>query len=324
MIKIITVVIDGNNMAYRSNSVMELSTKDGRRTSAIFGVFNSIPHNIKTIEEELDVQVGEVVVIWDCGRNQRRTNLYPEYKGGRHHSKTEEDKIWYEEFIQQTNIIHENLPLLGVKSIRQKGQEADDLIYTWINRCRELRQDDENKFIIVSTDEDFLQLVSVDTCVYSPIKKIMYTYDNFHDLFGIAPENFLTYKVVRGDSSDNISGIKGIGDTIGKKLVNTFGNMESIIRNRNHPDLVKSKVLSRMFTAEGLRILDRNNKLINLSDYVNVDETKDYIDEVIRIQPYVDDSSIREFLMSYQLSSILMKYKEWIRTFKSVNSVYFE
>lgn len=321
----VSVIFDGNNLAYRSNSVMELSTKDGRRTSAIFGVFNSIPHSVKTVEEELDVEVGEIVVVWDCGRNVRRTTLYPEYKGGRRQDQTEEDRIWYEEFIQQTNIIHENLPLLGVKSIKQKGQEADDLIYTWINRCRDLRQDDEeNRFIIVSTDEDFLQLISEDTCVYSPIKKIMYTYDNFYDLFGIKPENFLTYKVVRGDDSDNISGIRGIGDATGKKLVNTFGNMDSIMRNRNHPDLVKSKVLSRLFTPEGLRTLDRNNKLINLTDYVDINETKDYIDDSIRVQPYVDDSSARKFLMDYQLSSILMKYKEWIRVFKSVNSIYFE
>ena len=147
----VSVIFDGNNLAYRSNSVMELSTKDGRRTSAIFGVFNSIPHSVKTVEEELDVEVGEIVVVWDCGRNNRRTTLYPEYKGGRRQNQTEEDKLWYEEFIQQTNIIHDNLPLLGVKSIKQKGQEADDLIYTWINRCRDLRQDDEeNRFITKS------------------------------------------------------------------------------------------------------------------------------------------------------------------------------
>lgn len=319
-----TLLIDGNNMAYRSNSVTELTTKDGRRTSAIFGVLNSIFHEIHNVSDELDIEVGEIVVAWDFGRNKRRLTLFPEYKRNRKHDDTEEDRTWYEEFIQQTEVLHNMLPLLGVKSLKLSGQEADDLVYTWIHLAEQLRDDEDNYFVIVSTDEDFLQLVSDNVSVWSPIKKIMYAYENFKDLVGIAPEQFISYKVLKGDSSDNISGIAGIGEVIGKKLVNQYGNLSSILANAKNPELRKSKVSSRIFTPEGLEILDRNNKLINLADYVDVEETRKDVEALIQQQPSVSDGEVKAFLMEYQLSSILMKFKEWIRVFKSVNNTYFE
>ena len=190
---------------------MELSTKDGRRTSAIFGVLNSIPKDVKLLRSEHDIDINEVIMVWDCGRNKRRTELYPEYKRNRKHDDTEDDKLWYSQFLEQTNVIHDFVKNLGVKSIKIQGQEADDIVFGLTKMLFSERPDEEG-IIIVSTDEDFLQLISEKIYVYSPIKNILYTPDNFEEIFGINPEYFLDYKILQGDSSDNIGGIQGIGE----------------------------------------------------------------------------------------------------------------
>lgn len=318
-----TLLVDGNNLAYRCNSVVELSTKDGRRTSAIYGVLNNIPAMVREVGEELDRDVSEIVVAWDYGHNKRRTQLYPDYKGTRHHDKTAEEKTWYEEFIQQTTILHDMLPLIGVKSLKVRGQEADDLMYSYISLARMERSDDEDThFVIVSTDEDFLQLVADDVTVYSPIKKLTYTAAAFEDMVGLQPSQFMDFKVLKGDSSDNIPGIYGIGDKTGKKLIAQYGSLNGLLTSKD-PQLRKSKVTSRIFTPEGLTTLDRNNRLINLSAYVDLEETRTEIEDMLHSQPSVSDKAARQFLMEYQLSSILVKYQEWIRLFKTVNSTYY-
>ena len=318
-----TIVIDGNNLAYRCNSVTELTTKDGRRTSAIYGVLNSIPNDIRNIERLLGEPVHECVVVWDYGKNKRRLELYPEYKGTRHHDDTEEDKLWYEEFIQQTNVLHESLGLFGIKSLKVKGQECDDLIYSFISLAEIHREDEENHFVIISTDEDFFQLISPSVSVYSPIKQIFYTYDNFMGLFGIKPEYFLSYKIMKGDTSDNISGIKGIGEKTGKSLVNTYGGLQGILDIRNREQLMKSKVTQRLFTAEGLSVLDRNNRLIGLAEFVDITETQSEVEDVLFSTPDLNTKGILAFLREYQLSSLLSKYNDYIEVFKQLLENYY-
>lgn len=313
-----TIVIDGNNLAYRCNSVTELTTKDGRRTSAIYGVLNSIPNDIKNVEKLLGEPIHECVVVWDYGKNKRRLNLYPEYKGTRKHDATEEDKLWYEDFITQTNILHESLSLFGIKSLKVKGQECDDLIYSFISLARKHRDDEENHFVIISTDEDFFQLISSDVSVYSPIKQIYYTHNNFLELFGVLPEYFLGYKILKGDTSDNIIGIRGIGEKTGKSLVNTYGGLQGILDPRNRENLMKSKVTSKIFTPEGLQTLDRNNQLIGLEEFVDVDETKQEVEEILFETPDIHTKGILNFLREYQLSSLLSKYTEYIEVFKQL------
>lgn len=318
-----TMVIDGNNLAYRCNSVVELTTKDGRRTSAIYGVLNSISYDIKNVEKLLRKPIHECIVIWDYGKNKRRLQLYPEYKGTRHHDKTEEDKTWYEEFIQQTSVLHESLGLFGIKSLKVKGQECDDLIYSFISLAKSQRDDEENHFVIISTDEDFFQLISPEVSVYSPIKQIFYTYENFMELFGITPENFLSYKILKGDTSDNISGIQGIGEKTGKSLVNKYGGLQGILDIRNRQELMKSKVSSRIFTPEGLNILDRNNRLIGLAEFVDVTETQKEVEQVLFSTPDLNTKGILAFLREYQLSSLLSKYNTFIEVFKKLMENYY-
>lgn len=318
------MLIDGNNTVYRNAAVMNLTTKSGFPTGGIFGTLNSISSLLRDLPDIIGDQISECIVVFDGGRSKRRTTMFPEYKGGRKTDadRTEEEKEFYHNLLKQMDIVNENLSNVGVKTIKIMGWEADDIIYGLIKQSNSIRED--NNFVIVSTDEDFLQLVDHNVCIYSPIKQIYYSYDNFEELFGCKPEHFISYKILKGDSSDNISGIKGIGEKTGKKLVNEYGGLVGLLDQSNRATLMKSAVTQRLFTNEGLATIQRNNQLINLKEFVDYTEVEDQLIKCLMSQPAIDTKSARDFLTEYQLSSILVKFKEWIKPYKLMVESYYE
>lgn len=315
------ILFDGNNTAYRCNCTTELYTKAGQRTSAIMGVLNTTHSTAETLSEKYDLPIKELVYAWDLGHSPRRKEVFPEYKANRKkEEKTEEDNQWMSEFIGQANILYESLPLFGVKCYRKKGWEGDDLIYALSDAI--IDKFPEDIVVIISTDEDFHQLVTDSIHLYSPTKQVLYNAENYEELMGIKQELFLTYKILKGDSSDGIPGIPGIGEKIGKSLVNTYGDLDHLLASRD--DLMKSKRTAKIFTSEGLQTLSRNNQLINLRDYVDLTEIADEVAEVIEEEPYVDTQKAKKFLMTYQLTSILVKFKHWIRLFEDTAENFFE
>lgn len=317
------ILMDGNNTAYRANCVTELYTKTGVRTSAIVGVLNMTHSVIEQLNKEYELPVKEVIYGWDRGHSQRRKEVFPEYKGNRTAAeKTEEEKQWMSEFIEQANILYENLPLFGVKCLRKTGWEGDDLIYGLVDSLKTKYPND--RVVIVSTDEDFHQLISERVDLYSPIKQVLYTLENYQEMMGISQDLFLTYKILKGDSSDGISGIAGIGEKTAKSLVNQYGNLEHLLSPDCREELMKSKRTQKIFTPEGLQILSRNNQLINLADYVDLTEIAEDIQDVLDEEPFVDSKAAKAFLMKYQVTSILVKWKTWIEAFETCAENYFE
>lgn len=308
------LLLDGNNTCYRANCTTELYTKSGERTSGIMGTLN-ITHSVaEQLGKLVKEPVKEIIYAWDMGHSDRRKAVFPDYKGNRQKERTEEEKEWLNEFISQANILYEKLPLFGVKCLRKRGWEGDDLIYGLSKALTEKYPEDT--VVIVSTDEDFHQLVSDRVHLYSPIKQILYTPENYEELMGISQELFLTYKVLRGDDSDGIRGIQGIGEKTAKSLVNQYGNLESLLNSRD--ELMKSKRTAKIFTPEGLQTLDRNNQLINLADYVDLTEVIPDIEELLEEEPFVDTKAAKDFLMRYQLVSILTKWNKWSELFEEV------
>lgn len=316
----IRVIFDGNANAYRANCVVELATKQGFRTSAIIGTLNIIHSTVETLTKMYEVPVREVIFVWDKGRSPRRMEVFSDYKANRKKEFTPEDKQWMEDFYKQTDVLHENLQLFGIKSYRKDHWEGDDLVLGFTTQLS--RRYPEDVSIIISTDEDFHQLISDTVHIFSPIKRILYTPENYKSITGISPELFLTYKILKGDSSDGIPGISGIGEKTAKSLVNTYGDLEGLLDHRD--ELVKSKRFAKIFTAEGLSILDRNNKLINLKDYVDLVPVTEDIDDILDEEPVVDHKLARDFLMKYQLVSLLVKYATWIDLFDEVANNFYE
>ena len=321
MMNSLHVVFDGNNTCYRANCTTELYTSTGVRTSALMGTLN-ITHSVaEQLANTTGKPIKELIYAWDMGHSERRKALFPEYKANRKGSeRTEEEKQWMSEFIEQANILYEKLPLFGVKCIRKSKWEGDDIILGLTEEITNKYPDDV--VIIVSTDEDFHQLISDKVWIYSPIKQLLFTNENYNELMGIPQELFLTYKLLKGDSSDGIEGIPGIGDKTAKSLVNEYGALGELLSHKD--ELLKSKRTAKIFTAEGMNILTRNNQLINLKDFVDLSDILADIQELIEEEPFVDTKSARDFLMKYQLVSILTKWKTWSQLFEEIVDNFYE
>ena len=308
------IIFDGRNTAYRANVVTELYTKQGIRTSAILGTLNITHSTLEEMNKLYNLPIKEGIFVWDKGHSARRKEVYPEYKANRKKEWTPEDELWIKEFHYQTDALHSNLKLFGMKSYRKQGWEGDDLVFGFTEQLSKKNPNDIS--IIVSTDEDFHQLISSTVHVYSPIKKILYTPDNYKELAGIDVESFLAYKILKGDKSDGIPGIEGIGEKTAKTLVNKYGGLGKLLQHTE--DLKKSKRTAKIVTEEGLEILDRNDKLINLKDYVDLAPVKDDIKDILNSTITVEPMKVYDFLMKYQLTSIVVKYKEWLTAFRDM------
>ena len=308
------LVYDGSNTAFRANMVSEMSTKDGFRTAAIAGTLNITHSNILQLQKDLDLPVKQILFAWDLGHSARRKEIFPEYKVARKERYTPEDQDFFKEFYEQIKILHESLSIFGIKSFRKSYWEGDDLIYGLTLGLKKRYPDD--MIVIVSTDEDFHQLIDDHIVIFSPIKKILYTYDNYKDLMGIRPELYISYKILKGDSSDGIPGIAGIGEKTAKSIVNQFGALPEILDH--FEELSKSRRTARIFTKEGLEILDRNNKLINLKEYVTFKEIQSELDAMLDSTPEIDRSKIIEFFKKFQMVSMLVNLSDWIQPFIEV------
>lgn len=316
----IHLLFDGNGTAYRANVVTELSTKQGFRTSAIMGTLNILHATIEAAIKEYKIPVKEAIFAWDKGHSKRRTTLYPEYKCGRKQNWTPEDEQWMEDFYAQTKVLHQKLPLLGVKSYFHQGWEGDDLIWGFVNAITHKYPDD--LILIISSDEDFHQLIDSNVHIYTPVKKTFITPENYQEIKGIKLESFMSYKILQGDSSDSIPGIPGIGEKTAKSLVNKYSTIDNLLEHKD--ELNSSKRTARILTKEGLQILHRNVQLIDLKEYVDLTPIMPDIKEIISVSSKVSSKEAKQFLMEYQLASILVKFKEWIVLFEDIETGYFE
>jgi 5'-3' exonuclease len=191
---------------------------DGHHIGGLTGFLKSIGYAIRMSDPT------KVVVIFDgIGGSNVRRNLYPEYKANRNSSRITNHNIFSskdeesESINNQISRLVQYLQCLPVTVISIDGLEADDTIGYLANKFQ--AHDETQKVTIMSADKDFLQLVSDKVHCYSPTKKKIYTPKDVLEEFGVSSSNFLNYKILMGDTSDNIPGITGLGP---KKLVKLF------------------------------------------------------------------------------------------------------
>ena len=202
------VVIDSNYICHRVRHTMKGLSFKGLPTNIIFGFLKEI----KTLSELFDTD--NLIFAWDYGKNIRK-EIYKEYKGNRKKELTEEEKLEFDNFKLQTNEIRENiLDILGYRSnFYQDGYESDDIIASICN------SNINDEIIIVSADADLFQLISENISMYDPHKKSMQTLQTFTDAYGISPSDWVFLKAIAGCSSDNIIGIKGVGEKTALKYL---------------------------------------------------------------------------------------------------------
>lgn len=214
------LLIDGNNLMFRSfyataysGSIMKNSA--GFPTNALFGFVSMLN---KIIEEENPTYMA---VAFDIGKNFRKAK-YDFYKEGRMETP--------EELKKQMPEARNVLDAMGIKHFELEPYEADDIIGTIAKMTEE---DDDFASLIVSSDKDLLQLISSETEV-KLLKQtgfIRYNHDTFVNDYGIEPIKMIDLKALMGDASDNIPGVKGVGEKTALKLLQEYKTLENIYDN---------------------------------------------------------------------------------------------
>ena len=211
------IMVDGNNLLFRSyyatayNGNLMKNSK-GFPTNGLFGFANMIN---KIIEEEKPTYM---IVAFDKGKTFRH-NEYKEYKSGR--SETPD------ELKMQFPIAKELLTYMGIKYYEIDNYEADDIIGTFSRYCE---KDTNYEGLIVSSDKDLLQLISdeVEIKLLKQKDYIRYNKKTFNEDYGIEPIRIIDLKALMGDSSDNIPGVKGIGEKTALKLLQDYNSLDGI------------------------------------------------------------------------------------------------
>lgn len=214
------ILVDGNNLLFRSyyataytGNVMKNSK--GFPTNALFGFINMIE---KIVEEENPIYM---IVAFDKGKTFRHEE-YKDYKGGR--NKTPDD------LIKQMPLAREVLNYMGIKYYEIDNYEADDIIGTFSQYCN---KDKNYEGTIISSDKDLLQLITDDVNIKLLKMKdyIRYDKESFKQDYGIEPIKIIDLKALMGDASDNIPGVKGIGEKTALKLLQTYDSLDGIYSN---------------------------------------------------------------------------------------------
>ena len=211
------MLIDGLNLFFRSFSAINAVNPKGAHVGGLGGFFRSLGFLIRQI------QPTKVFVVFDgMGSSNNRKNLIPEYKSNRNLTRVtnwdvfdnleEEDESKVDQIVR----VIQYLKTLPVRTISIDKVEADDII---AHLSQTLPVNSNDRVFIVSSDKDYLQLVSKHVVVYRPIEKEYYLEQTVKDKFKVTPNNFLLYKLLMGDNSDGIQGIKGLGL---KKLYKLF------------------------------------------------------------------------------------------------------
>ncbi len=228
------ILIDGNNLLFRSYFATAYSgnlmkNSKGFPTNALYGFVNMIN---KIIAEE---NPEYVMVAFDKGKSFRHKE-YGEYKAGR--SETPND------LLIQFSKAYEILDALGLPAISIDNYEADDIIGTF---ARMADEDECYNATIVSSDKDLLQLISkeVDVKLLKQKDYILMNQETFNEAYGIEPIRIIDLKALMGDSSDNIPGVKGIGEKTALTLLKEYGTLDCIYENI---ETVKGKLREKLET----------------------------------------------------------------------------
>jgi DNA polymerase I len=247
-------LLDGHSLSYRAFFALppSLATTSGQVTNAVYGFTSML---IKLLAEE---RPDLIAVAFDVGKPTVRLDKYAEYKAGRPETP--------DEFRQQLGLIVEVLETLRIPVIGIEGHEADDAIATLAVRA--LEQGIE--VVIVTADRDFFQLVRPGLTVMFNVKGISdirrYDVEAVTERFGLPPEKYLDYVALKGDASDNIPGVPGVGEKTASKLVQEFGSIEELL---TRTDELKGR-LKESITAAGEQ-LALNKELAQLDMDVEVD-----------------------------------------------------
>lgn len=271
--------IDFNNMVYGSYYGNPLYNKQGKNVNAIRGFFTKFQLIYNNLNPDY------VLFANDLSRtNTFRRKLYEKYKSQR---KPIDDDIIFQ--VQQTSIL---VKALGFKFLNNPLYEADDILGMVSKWCT----DNNHDMIIISSDRDLYQLINENVQIYSFIKHEMVNTEYLEEYYGLRPEQWIELKMLQGDPSDNIPGIKGIGKITAQDLMQRFGNIDNIYLNL---DSIQTRISNKLI--KDAEILPLMRELVTIvTDYnkINFD-----LNLLKRSKP--DQETISNVLYYLQIPSLI-------------------
>src|SRR5918998_239325 len=248
------LLLDGHSLAYRAFYALpaeNFRTTTGQTTNAVYG-FTSMLINLLR-----DEQPSHVGAAFDISRKTFRAEAYAPYKTNR---ATTPD-----EFRGQVSLIHDVLGTLGIPVLTKENYEADDLIATLVTRA----EPDGYQVLVCTGDRDALQLVSDHVTVLYPRKGVSeltrFTPEEVAQRYGLTPQQYPDYAALRGDPSDNLPGIPGVGEKTAAKWVREFGSLDALV---DRVDEVRGKVGDAL--RENLAAVLLNRQLTELVRNVEI------------------------------------------------------
>jgi DNA polymerase I len=282
-------LIDGNSLAYRAFFALpeSIATADGRPTNAIYGFASMMAKLL------IDHRPAQVIVAWDAGMSGRETE-YPEYKAGR---------------PSRPDLLREQWPHLmplaeafGFRNVKVQGWEADDVIATLARRA----QADGRPVMIVSGDRDVYQLVGDGIRVMSTSRGVtdtkIYDHDGVVERYGVEPALVPDLIGLKGDTSDNIPGVPGIGDKTAAQLLQRFGTLEKVLESVDEISGAKRKQ-NLTEHADDARV---SKQLATMKTDVEVPDG--LLDSNGAVGP--DLSRLRDFAAEFELRAVMQRLDE--------------
>jgi DNA polymerase-1 len=281
-------LIDGNSLVYRAFFALpeSIATSKGQPTNAIFGFASML---VKIIS---DYGAKPTIVVWDAGMSGR-DEVYEEYKAGRR---------------ERPDLLSEQWPHLqplvdafGYQNLKVPGYEADDVIATLAGRAHE----EGIEVMIVTGDRDLFQLIEPGVQVMATSRGItdtkIYDRDAVVDRYGIPPELIPDFVGLKGDTSDNIPGVPGIGDKTASQLLQEYGDLEGVLTSIDSISGAKRKqnLSEHAEDARVSKVLATANREID----VDID-----LDHLVAREP--DRSRLREAFREFELRAPLERLEE--------------
>ena len=246
-----TLLIDSNYLCYKAKLTTGFLEFNGMQTGIMFGFFNQLIKAAKKIEPD------NVVFFWDSKQNKRK-EIYPDYKK-RNKDQTEEEKKEWEAAFQQFNQISQSiLPQLGLyNNFHQKGYESDDLIAQYT-----MNKSKKEEIYVATSDDDMLQLLEYCS-ILNLGKDIIMTKTKFIEEYELHPEQWASVKKIAGCNSDNVPGVSGVGEKTAIKYLKGDLKKTSKIyqRIKESSDLIKFNEQLVVLPFEGT--MDVQNQITN-------------------------------------------------------------
>ncbi|MDR1335032.1 MAG: hypothetical protein LBJ19_02030 [Holosporaceae bacterium] len=253
MKKKLAVLVDGSGLIFRAYFALQkqqLNSRDGQPIGAIVGFCTML---ISILRKHL---ADFFAVVLDSGGKTFRSRLFPSYKSNR--------KQLPDDLRAQFPFMADACQVLGVPLVKKPEYEADDLIATYAS----LLSSRGYVVRIISSDKDFMQLITGDVHIFDPLKSKTISADEVLEKYSVYPSQMVSFQALTGDTCDNIPGVDGIGPVMAAKLINKYASLDGIYENIGEvqPERIKNKLLEQKELAE------LSFKLARLDREVDVDD----------------------------------------------------